>query len=59
MRAATALLLLALLAAAAVHAVQVRVGEDQLSGSEIELEEASEIEHSDNHGQFSPLVRTT
>ena len=57
MRATTALLVLALLVAAAVHAVQaVRVGEDQPSNSEIELEEASEIQQTVNHWQFSPLV---
>ena len=56
MRATTALLLLlVLLAAAAVHAA--RVGEEQPSGSEIELEEASEIEQAAHHWQFSPLVR--
>ena len=58
MRATTALLLLALLAAAAV-AVQVRGGDDQLSGSEIELEETSELETAAHHWQFSPLVRSS
>ncbi len=51
------LLLLALLSAFAVHAVRVRDGDDQLSGGEIELEEASEIEQEAHHWQFSPLVR--
>jgi hypothetical protein len=53
--AVLALLLLALMAASVVHAVQIRGGDDHLS--EIELEEASEIEQAHNLWQFSPLVR--
>jgi hypothetical protein len=59
MRATTAVLLLVLLAlsAAAVHALHVRADDDQLSGSEIELEDTNEM--TDNLWQFSPLVRCT
>jgi hypothetical protein len=50
----TAVFALLLLALMAVHAVNAD-NDNQLS--EIELEEASEIEQAANHWQFSPLVR--